>query len=105
DRKQREGRAERTELEGRLAALTPHEREVLPLVASGLLNKQAAARLGISEITLQIHRTNVMRKMEAGSFAQLVRMADALKIPVSHSRRLRGPLVRFGFATAELGLA
>jgi FixJ family two-component response regulator len=103
-----ECRIKQTELESlhrRFQSLTPREREVLPLVASGLLNKQAAARLGISEITLQIHRTNVMRKMEAGSFAQLVRMADALKIPVSHSRRLRGPLVRFGFATAELGLA
>ena len=49
--------------------LTPREREVLPLVVSGLLNKQAAAELGISEITLQIHRGNIMKKMEAGSLA------------------------------------
>jgi FixJ family two-component response regulator len=55
-------------------------------VVSGLLNKQAAAHLGISEVTLQIHRTNVMRKMEADSLADLVRMAGSLDIPVSHSR-------------------
>jgi FixJ family two-component response regulator len=66
--------------------LTPREREVLPLVVSGLLNKQAAAQLGISEVTLQIHRTNVMRKMEADSLADLVRMAGSLDIPVSRNR-------------------
>jgi FixJ family two-component response regulator len=80
DRKQREVRAERTELEGRLAALTPREREVLPLVASGLLNKQAAAHLGISEVTLQIHRGKIMQKMMAASLADLVRMAVKLGI-------------------------
>jgi FixJ family two-component response regulator len=71
----------------RLESLTPREREVLPLVVSGLLNKQAAMHLGISEVTLQIHRTNVMRKMQANSLADLVRMAACLSIPVSHSRR------------------
>ena len=103
-----ECRIKQTEMESlrrRFQSLTPREREVLPLVVSGLLNKQAAAHLGISEITLQIHRTNVMRKMEAGSLAELVRMADALKIAVSYVRRLQRPLVRFGFAAAELGLA
>jgi FixJ family two-component response regulator len=89
-------------LHRRLESLTPREREVLPLVVSGLLNKQAAARLCISEITLQIHRTNVMRKMEAGSFAELVRIADTLKIPVSHARSLRRRSMRSGPATAEL---
>jgi FixJ family two-component response regulator len=58
----------------------------MPLVVSGLLNKQAAAKLGISEITLQIHRGNIMRKMEAGSLAELVRMATTLEIPITHSR-------------------
>jgi FixJ family two-component response regulator len=55
-------------------------------VVSGLLNKQAAARLGISEITLQIHRTNVMRKMAADSLPDLVRMARDLEIPITLSR-------------------
>ncbi len=72
---------------GKLSTLTPREREVLPLVVSGLLNKQAAAELGISEVTLQIHRGKIMHKMEAGSFAELVRMAGTLGIPVTHGRR------------------
>lgn len=103
-----ECRARQTELECLhrcFQSLTPREREVLPLVVSGLLNKQAAAHLGISKITLQIHRTNVMRKMGAGSLAELVRMADALQIPVSCVRRLRRPSARFDSATAEMGLA
>jgi FixJ family two-component response regulator len=53
---------------------------------SGLLNKQAAAELGISEITIQIHRSNIMHKMRAGSLAELVRMAGTLGIPVTHWR-------------------
>jgi FixJ family two-component response regulator len=78
--------AELDQLQLRLASLTPREREVMPLISSGLLNKQAAAELGISEVTLQIHRGKVMKKMGAGSFAELVRMADALDMPVSASR-------------------
>ena len=84
---QRSARAERAELRRRFTALTPREREVLPLVVSGLLNKQAAAELGISEITLQIHRSKVMQKMQATSLADLVRIAEKLNIPVIHSRR------------------
>jgi len=83
-------RRKRTDLAGlrqRLASLTGREREVLPLVVSGLLNKQAAAELGISEITVQIHRSKIMKKMAAESLAELVRMAGALEIPVTHSRR------------------
>ena len=86
----REARLKRTELDGlrqRLASLTPREREVLPLVVSGLLNKQAAAELGISEVTLQIHRGKIMQKMGAESLAELVRMAGMLEIPMTHSRR------------------
>ena len=86
DRQRRLYRAHMQRLRRRLQSLTPREREVLPLVVSGLLNKQAAAHLGISEVTLQVHRANVMRKMEADSLADLVRMADSLAIPVSHSR-------------------
>jgi FixJ family two-component response regulator len=74
-------------LRERYAALTPRERDVLPLVVSGLLNKQAAAELGISEVTLQLHRRSVMQKMAAGSLADLVRMAERLQIPVTHARR------------------
>jgi FixJ family two-component response regulator len=75
-------RTELAELHRRFSSLTPRQRDVLPLIASGLLNKQAAAELGISEITLQIHRGNITRKMGAGSFAELVRMAGMLGIPV-----------------------
>jgi FixJ family two-component response regulator len=90
DREERAGRAELAALRRRYDALTPREREVLPLVVGGLLNKQAAAELGISEVTLQIHRRNTMRKMAAASLADLVRMADRLAIPVPRSRRIGG---------------
>lgn len=86
----REARRKRTELADlhrRLSLLTPREREVLPLVVSGLLNKQAAAALGISEITLQIHRSSIMKKMAAASLPELVRMATTLEIPLAGSRR------------------
>jgi FixJ family two-component response regulator len=87
-------RAERTDLHAlkqRYGLLTPREREVLALVVSGLLNKQAAAELGISEVTLEIHRRKVMQKMAAASLADLVRQAGRLSIPVTHSRRPGGP--------------
>ncbi len=84
-------RAERAELAGlrnRFDCLTPREREVLPLVVGGFLNKQAAAKLGISEITLQIHRSKIMQKMQAESLAALVRMAAALKLsPTTPAKR------------------
>lgn len=57
---------------------------------SGLLNKQAAAELGISEVTLEIHRRNVMQKMAAASLADLVRISERLEIPITHSRRPGG---------------
>ncbi|HEY0760085.1 MAG TPA: LuxR C-terminal-related transcriptional regulator [Acidisarcina sp.] len=80
DRKVRQRRAELSRLQHRLAMLTPRERQVLPLIVGGLLNKQAASVLGIAEVTLQIHRSQIMRKMEAQSFADLVRMAVKLRI-------------------------
>lgn len=90
DRANRAERAETGLLRQRLSELTPREREVLPLVVSGLLNKQAAAELGISEVMLQVHRRNVMQKMSADSLADLVRIAERLEIPITHSRRLKG---------------
>jgi FixJ family two-component response regulator len=86
DRERRTQQVGLDNLRRRFDSLTPRERDVLPLVVGGLLNKQAAARLGISEITLQIHRTNVMRKMQANSLADLVRMAGCLDIPVTLGR-------------------
>ena len=80
DRDARRQRAELATLWRGWSALTPREREVFPFMVRGLLNKQAAAALGISEVTLQIHRRNVMLKMQAGSLAELVRMAGRLGI-------------------------
>lgn len=90
DRASRGERAELGALRQRYLGLSPREREVLPLVVSGFLNKQAAAELEISEVMLQIHRRNVMKKMAATSLADLVRVAERLEIPVIHSRRGRG---------------
>ena len=81
DRETRQKRTELAELRRRYALLTPREREVLPFVVSGLLNKQTAAELGTSEITIQVHRGQIMRKMAATSFAELVRMAEKIGIP------------------------
>ena len=64
------------------ASLTPRERETMALVVSGLLNKQIAAKLGISEITVKAHRGRVMRKMGVDSLAELVRVAAALDVPL-----------------------
>ena len=88
DRETRLDRAEMAALRKRYAALTPRERDVLPLVISGLLNKQAAAALGISEVTLEMHRRNVMQKMAATSLPDLVRLAEKLQVPVTRSRRV-----------------
>jgi FixJ family two-component response regulator len=85
DRKLRQRHADLAKLRERLASLTPREREVLPLVVGGLLNKQAAAVLGISNVTLQVHRGQIMRKMAAKSLAELVRMASKLGIRQSVS--------------------
>jgi FixJ family two-component response regulator len=81
-------RAELERLQQHFALLTPREREVLSLVVSGLLNKQSAGELGISEVTLQVHRSRIMQKMAAGSLANLVRMAIRLQIPLACSHAL-----------------
>ncbi|HMG18039.1 MAG TPA: response regulator [Gemmatimonadales bacterium] len=87
DRHARLGRAERARLQQRYSSLTPRESQVLPLIVSGLLNKQAAAELGISEVTLQIHRSRIMQKMAADSFADLVRMAGQLNIALERRKQ------------------
>jgi FixJ family two-component response regulator len=79
-RTSRERRAEISELQQRQDSLTPREREVFPLVASGLLNKQIADKLGASEKTVKIHRGQLMRKMKADSLADLVRMSERLGV-------------------------
>jgi DNA-binding NtrC family response regulator len=76
-------RAEASELQRRYDSLTPREREVFPLVTSGLLNKQIAAELGASEKTIKIHRGQVMQKMKAESLAHLVRMVEKLGLTPS----------------------
>jgi FixJ family two-component response regulator len=81
DRAARHEQSKVAELRQRLDTLTPREREVMQLVISGLLNKQIAAELGASERTVKIHRGQVMRKMQAGSLPDLVRMAGTLGIP------------------------
>jgi FixJ family two-component response regulator len=68
------------DLRTRFESLTPREQEVIGLVTAGLMNKQIAAEIGVSEITVKVHRGNVMKKMGARSLADLVRMADALGI-------------------------
>jgi FixJ family two-component response regulator len=80
DRVARNNRSEMAELRKRYELLTPREREVLPFVTAGLLNKQTAAELGTAEITIRMHRCQIMRKLGARSLAELVRIADKLLI-------------------------
>ncbi|MCU1303197.1 MAG: nodW1 [Candidatus Sulfotelmatobacter sp.] len=80
DRDRRERQAKVAILLGRLQSLTPREREVLPLVVSGMLNKQVAAEIGTTEATIKVHRSQLMKKMGAKSVPELVRMADKMGI-------------------------
>ena len=80
DRETRIRKSEIANLQKHYNRLTPRERQVLPLVTEGLLNKQTAAELGTSEITICVHRGQIMRKMAARSLPELVRMADKLGV-------------------------
>jgi len=79
DRAARQERAEIAELRKCFDTLSPREREVLGMVVTGLLNKQIAAELGISELTVKTHRAHIMEKMRAGSLAELVHITDCLQ--------------------------
>ncbi len=81
DRGQRSLEKTLREVRAHFEALTPREQQVIGFVTAGLMNKQIAAELGVSEITVKVHRGNVMKKMGARSLADLVRMAEALGIP------------------------
>lgn len=86
DRLRRESEAEISILHSRVRQLTQREREVMDLVVTGLINKEIGAQLGLSEVTVKIHRSRVMQKMEAASLADLVRFADKLKLHSSSPR-------------------
>jgi RNA polymerase sigma factor (sigma-70 family) len=81
DRARHELQMQTQSLRSRYDALSDREQQVMTLVCAGLMNKQVAAEIGVSEVTVKVHRHNLMKKLDAGSLAELVRMADALRIP------------------------
>lgn len=80
DKSGRQANKNAHEVRTRFETLTPREREIMALAASGLMNKQIAGEIGLSEITVKIHRGHAMKKMNAKSFAELVRMAETLEL-------------------------
>jgi len=87
DQKRRELENAVADLRTHFSSLTPREREIMALVASGLMSKQIAAQIGLSEITVKIHRSHLMKKMGARSVADLVRKAEALGLKAPTSQR------------------
>jgi len=87
NRQERAKSAAMAELRARLATMTPREREILPLVAAGQMNKQIAQSLRLSEVTVKVHRAQVMHKLRATSLADLVRIADRLALDSSEHRQ------------------
>ena len=81
DRRRRQHDKLTLDIRTRFATLSSREKEVMALVATGLMNKQVAAELGVSEITVKVHRHNIMKKLDAKSLAELVRMADTVGLP------------------------
>jgi FixJ family two-component response regulator len=92
DRKRRASETSVAELRGLFEALTMREREIMALVTSGLMNKQVAAELGLSEITVKIHRGHVMKKMGVRSLASLVRAADLLQLRQPEKSAAQSPV-------------
>jgi FixJ family two-component response regulator len=88
DSANRQEAIEHAKLLSRYESLTPREREVLQLLAGGLRNKQAAFELGITEYTVQFHRGHIMRKMQAESFAALVRLTDKVRVYISDRQEM-----------------
>jgi FixJ family two-component response regulator len=86
DQKRREHENAMTDLRAHFSSLTPREREIMALVASGLMSEQIAAEVGLSEITVKVHRSHLMKKMGARSVADLVRMAEALGVTPTKSQ-------------------
>jgi FixJ family two-component response regulator len=81
DRKRREYEKRTHDLRIRFGTLSPREREVMILVAAGLMNRQVATEMGVTEVTVKAHKAKIMKKLDANSLADLVRMADTLKLP------------------------